>query len=133
MFKQVDPKKFIQARNKISEGLKLFLTDYSAEDYIELNATCYLSEDEKSGYVLTGKNDLISVFSLNKQGKAAVKSAIDNGALTLDCIGEFLAQYYSKFGFVETDRVTWDDQYAPENWDYDEFGRPDIIFMKLKE
>jgi hypothetical protein len=28
-------------------------------------------------------------------------------------------------------RVKWDDRLAPENWNYDEYGRPDVVYMEL--
>ena len=133
MFKQAKKSKFIDSRNRITEALKAFITLYSAKEYENMNTTCFLSTDNKSGYAITAEKDLISVFSLNGQGIEAVKSAIKNGAKTLDCIGEFLANYYRKFGFVEYERMTWNDDYAPNNWDYKKFGKPDIIFMKLNK
>ncbi len=133
MFKQVEKSDFINSRNRMPETLKVFITQYSAKEYTNMNTACFLSTDNKSGYALTEDKDLISVFSLNSKGVEVVKSAIQNGATTLDCIGDFLASYYSKFGFVESDRMTWNDDYAPENWDYEKFGKPDVIFMKLNK
>lgn len=125
-------KEFIKQIRQMPFALSVFLTPYTAEEYEEKGAVCYLSADKQSGYALTREYDLISVFSLPgaNQGKAAIKSAVANGAQTLDCIGDFLATLYSKFGFVEYDRLAWDDQYAPENWDYELRGRPDIVFMR---
>ena len=134
-YKAIDSKKFFEIKNQMPDSLAVFLSDYNADEYNEMGATCYLSEDGKSGYAIKPDGDLISVFSLPgaKQGAAAVKSAIKNGAKMLDCIGGFLSIYYRKFGFVEYKRIAWDDQYAPKNWDYDKYDRPDIIFMELKK
>jgi len=33
-------------------------------------------------------------------------------------------------GFKEYDCLKWDDQYAPDNWDYEKHGRPDMVMMK---
>lgn len=123
---------FISQRNQTSAQYQVFITPYTAAQYASMGATCYLSNDQRSGYALTAEYDLISVFSLTgaNQGPDAMASAIENGAATLDCIGEFLVQYYAGYGFKEYKRIQWDDAYAPKNWDYDQFKRPDIIYMK---
>ncbi len=122
---------FIRNINELPAHLHTFVTAYSVDEYEEKGAVAFLSETHKSGYVLTDENDLISVFSLPgaREGKAAIQDAVSRGALTLDCFEGYLPEFYEKFGFVEIDRLTWDDHYAPETWDYDRFGRPDIIFM----
>lgn len=56
--------------------------------------------------------------------------AISQGATTLDCIGDGLAKIYHKFGFKVYKVVPWDDQYAPEGWDYEKNDRPPIYFMR---
>lgn len=128
-----EPETFVEIISQVPAALAVYLTIYSAADYLAKGATCYLSSDRRSGYAITEDKDLISVFSLPgaKQGQAAVKSAIDNGAETLDCLGTYLAAFYRSLGFVEYDRMTWDNQYAPEGWDYDANQRPDVIFMRL--
>jgi hypothetical protein len=115
--------------------LAAFLTSYTAEEYASKGATCYLSDDIRSGYAITTDGELISVFSLPgaKQGIAAIRSAVQNGARRLDCLGPKLVKLYKAAGFVEYDRLPWDEQYAPENWDYDSFGRPDVVFMERED
>ena len=132
-YNKVTPEEFVKVIAQMPSRLAAFLTPYSAYDYISKGATCYLSEDSRSGYAITADAELISVFSLPgaRQGVAAVRSAVDNGARKLDCLDTILVQLYSKFGFVEYDRMAWDDQYAPENWDYDSFGRPDVVYMRI--
>ncbi len=125
---------FIQAISNVPTQLKVFLSKYSVSDYESMGTTCYMATDKMSGYAITHEFDLISVFSLPgaHNGKDAIRNAVANGAQTLDCIDGFLPTLYSKFGFVEYKRIQWDDAYAPENWDYEKLGRPDIIFMKKK-
>lgn len=133
MYIKSNAAKFTETRNQMPETLSVFLTTYTSTDYIEMNATCYLSNDEKSGYAIKTDGDLISVFSIPgaNQGSNAIKSAIENGATKLDCISDFLKTIYEKFGFVEYNREKWCDEYAPHNWNYERFGRPDIIYMKI--
>jgi hypothetical protein len=131
-YHKVSPQKFVQVISRMPARLAAFLTPYTAEDYESKGANCYLSSNAQSGYVITADAELISVFSLPgaRQGAAAVASAVKNGAKKLDCLDTILVQLYSSFGFVEYDRIAWDEQYAPKNWDYEAFGRPDVVFMR---
>lgn len=130
-----DIAKFIKARDSLPEKLKPFVSPYTVRDYKKMGARVFLSGDGRSGYAITKKNDLVSVFSLPgaKQGQLAIIDAIRNGARTLDCIAPKLPDLYRKFGFREYKRIKWDDKYAPKGWDYERFGRPDIVFMRLEE
>lgn len=94
----------------------------------------YLSETGKSGYALKPDGDIISVFAEkgSREGVNAMLSAIANGGTKLDCFDGFLAKkFYPRFRFTEYDRLQWDDQYAPEGWDRERFGTPDVVFMRL--
>lgn len=107
------------------------LTPYSKEEYA--NFKVVLAKDKSTGYAIKPDGDLISVFNQGAKGsgKYAVMDAIENGATKLDCFDGGLARYYEKFGFEEYDRMKWDDQYAPDGWNYDTMGRPDIVSYKL--
>jgi superkiller protein 3 len=63
--------------------------------------------------------------------KLVLKEAIKNGGNKVKCFDGFLPSYYKQFGFKEVRRVKWDDQLAPENWNYDKDGRPDVVYMEL--
>lgn len=134
MFKVVDSEKFTKIKNQMPETFSVFLTEYNSIDYKNIKAVCFLSNDKKSGFAIKPDGDLISLFSLPgaSQGNEAIKSAIKNGATKLDCIGEFLVSMYNKFGFAEIKRESWNNEYAPKNWDYKTFGKPDIVYMELE-
>ncbi|MBI4774221.1 MAG: hypothetical protein HY788_08580 [Deltaproteobacteria bacterium] len=137
VYRRAEPEEFIQQRDRIPDRLRPFVTPYNALEYRDMKTRLYLSESGRSGYGITKDGDLISLFSLPKakEGPAAVADAVQNGAKKLDCIDSerFLTQFYGRFGFTEYDRLKWDDQYAPEGWDYKRWGRPDIVFMRIKE
>jgi hypothetical protein len=125
---------FIPIRNaKTPKEFEAFVTAYSAEDYEKKGAKTFVSATGKSGFVITGDGDLISVFSEPgaREGSLIMKTSIKNGAKKLDCFGDVLPKIYSKYGFEITESIKWDDQYAPDNWDYETHGRPNINFMKL--
>jgi len=135
-FIKVNPDKFYISISKgLPSDLQKMISFYNEEELANLGVSFYLSDNEKSGYGLTRDKDLINVFSATgaHQGPATVIDAIKNGAETLDCFDTNLPGFYRKFGFDEYKRVKWDDRYAPEGWNYERFGRPDIIFMRLRK
>lgn len=110
-----------------------FLTVYQPEEYKGMKT--FLGADKKSGYAIKPDGDLVSVFNYGEkgQGPKLVKEAIANGAKKLDAFEGWLTKdFYPKFGFKEVKRVPWNDTYAPKNWDYKTYKRPDIIYMELK-
>lgn len=133
MYKKTTHKEFIEKRDQLPSELLVFLTPYTVDEYEKIEAVTYLSDDKRSGYALAD-GELISVFSLPgaSQGKKAILDAIKKGAVRLDCIDGFLPALYRAFGFCETGRIVWNDAYAPKNWDYSSYGRPDIVFMAIK-
>jgi len=127
---------FIRARDRLPDWMKLFLALYSKEEYQEIRASTYLSSTQKSGYGIDQERNLISVFSLPgaKEGDSAVKDGIRRGACQLNCIGKKLSKYYrEEHNFEEYRRDKWDDRQAPPGWDHKRWGKPDIIYMRLKK
>ena len=123
-------------RSNLAERFAPYVTRYTPTEYRKMKARCYLSETGESGFAIKPDGDVISVFSRPgaREGKWAVWAAIANGGKKLDCFDGFLAkEFYPAFGFKEYDRWKWDDQYAPEGWDYDRNGRPDVVLMRLGE
>jgi len=108
------------------------LTEYATDDYNKFKTA--ISVDKTTGYAIKPDGELVSVFNsgVKGQGEASVVEAIENGATKLDAFGP-LKSYYERFGFKEKSRLKWDDQYAPEGWDYAKNGRPDIVFMELEK
>lgn len=54
--------------------------------------------------------------------------AISNGAITLDCYGDFLANMYMQSGFIPTGKMKFNKEYNPD-WDSEVYGEPDVIAM----
>jgi hypothetical protein len=134
-FEQQSSKLFVRQLNEnLAEKYKSFVTTYSASQYDEMGAKCFISNTGQSGYALKPDGDIISVFSKSGsgEGKRALISAIVNGGTKLDCFDGFLPEFYSQFGFIETGRLTWDDEYMPSGWDKDKFNSPDVVLMSLR-
>jgi hypothetical protein len=109
---------------------------YTEQEYELMQ--CWLSQHCGFGYAVDGDN-LVSVFKHPDYKTVAdiiVPHAIMSGARRLDVFDTVLPELYGRYGFVETSRVTWDDQYAPHNWNYGMYhawngGRPDVVFLEL--
>ena len=142
-FKQLEPDElstYVEAVASMPTGKRSFLTPYTAEQLREKvagGARVYLTDDGV-GYILDAGDlqGVINAGSRKGAGSAAVEDAIKNGARTLDAYewkdGKVsLPRFYAKFGFRETKRFPWDDAYAPPDWDYDVYGRPDVVLMEL--
>jgi len=124
---------FIRNRRDLPDALRPFITPHTVEDYKGLGAKIYMTPDGKAGYAITRDKELISLFSKPGAhlGSSAVTEAIERGAEKLDCFDGKLPGFYADMGFEEMKRLSWDDRYAPEGWDYEAFGRPNVVFMQL--
>lgn len=124
-FKSVDAETFIALREKSKRPE--FLTPYTKE---EMEGWQHFVTDDGVGFTLTDKMDIIGV--VNNSGKKgagvdAVIEALAQGGKTLDCIGGHLSAYYQWFGFKEIWREAWKDKHAPKGWNYETYGRPDVV------
>ena len=119
---------------------KSFLSKYTAEELKNHNVQTYQLNGYHIGYALKPDEDGVDIISVHNNepnikgvGDALIESAKANGGTKLDHYDGFLSDLYSKHGFEEYDRYKWDDQYADPNWDYERYGRPDVILRKLKK
>lgn len=128
---RVPPEGFISARERTPH--KAFLTPYTAEEMRDWR--CYLTEDGV-GFALTPEGDLVGLINNSGRKEAcadAVVWAIREGARTCDCVAGFLDQWYPLFGFSESHRFHWDDELAPRGWDYERYGRNDVVFFRFPD
>lgn len=124
---------FIAARDSLPSRLHGFVVPYSLEDYLCKRAQLFLTADERGGFAVIN-GELASLFSLPgaHYGDVLVAASIQNGAERLSCYDNHgkLFKLYSRHGFRETLRVSWNDGFAPHDWDYDAWGRPDYVEMR---
>lgn len=111
---------------------KPFLTAYSCKELRTFRL--YLCRDQSAGFAVKPDGELVNLFNNGTRAKCRhlAREAIRLGARTLACFDGFLRAYYERLGFHEYARVRWDDRYAPRGWDYTTFGRPDVVYMRLK-
>lgn len=106
-----------------------FVALYTPNQYRDMRL--FVADDGLSGFAVKPDGDIVSVWSLAKGRLAEMLDvAREAGGYRLDCF-QPLAKVYQRHGFRVTGRVRWDDQYAPEGWDYGQNGRPDVIYLAL--
>ena len=128
-----DVNDLISGFNKLEPALRGFIAVYTPEEYKGYGARVFMSNDKQSGFAVKADGDLITVFSLAKgRGKQLVLEAVKAGATKLDCYDGHLAKLYGAAGFEVKERLTWDDQYKPKNWDTTRFDNPDVLYMVKK-
>ena len=125
---------FFDAINKVKSENKhgAYVTAYEPADYDGFR-TLFLDESGLSGVGVKQDGDIVSVFnSPNSPHTHAVTNlllnALDAGGNKLDNFDGKLSDFYAKHGFIPVARVAFDRNYAPENWNYELFGEPDVIF-----
>jgi len=125
-----------KASNKFGSAVDVrSAADYAGFDLILLRngdrtVTISISPDGEVGSVTKSET------ADREQVKAAMQAAASTGqAKWLNGFDTILPDLYSKFGFEPVARVAFDDQYAPQGWDYELYskfngGRPDVVFMR---
>ena len=109
---------------------------YDESEYAEMRML--VTEDGKAGVALKD-DEVVSVFSHNdgahpNAASSMLRQATVLGGRRLDCFDTVLPNIYADAGFVPVARLAWNDDYAPDGWDYDTYcrynnGRPDVVFM----
>ena len=97
-----------------------------------------VTDDGRSGIALKD-DEIVSLYAhrdSNHPGAAnsMLETAVAAGGRRLDCFDTVLPAIYAKSGFVPVARLKWNDDYAPDGWDYNTYsafngGRPDVVFM----
>lgn len=130
-FRRVTPEEFIAARNQAKR--QAFLTGTSVEDLA--NHELYLNEFDNVGHAISPDKDMQNLFNASGTpglGQYAIEDGLARGGQTLDAFDGKLVEIYSPW-FEEYDRVRFNRNFAPENWNYKEDGTPDVVFMKRKD
>jgi hypothetical protein len=112
-----------------------FLSPYKPDDLKEDDVFLFDTPYGKAGYAIRPDGYAGSLFNNSQMPGLGAEMIVDaalHGATHGDCYDGYLPEYYKKFGMVETHRDKWDDKYAPENWDYANHGKPDIVYVEYK-
>jgi len=122
------PEEFVAARDRSTRSQ--FLSAHPAEEL--KSHKLIMNHDGTVGISIDPKGDIQNVFNNGgpKGGASkAIVAAIEAGGNTLDCYDGHLPKFYHQLGFEEDSRMKFNREYAPEGWDFDKYGEPDIVFM----
>lgn len=111
-------------------SLGAFLTEHDASELAD--HTLLTTTDGNAGVAVSPDGDIQNLYNNDgpeNAGDRLIQAAIDVGGRTLDCYDGFLPDFYAEHGFRETGRMEFDPQCAPETWDAEAFGHPDVVFM----
>ena len=94
----------------------------------------YIATGGGVGFGLTPEGDIFNLFNNTGKkfcGSEALDFAKTKGGRKVFCFDGFLTRYYEKHGFRVITRVKWLKNLAPDNWNYEKYGKPDIIWLTL--
>ncbi|MCI8420079.1 MAG: hypothetical protein HFF79_06170 [Oscillospiraceae bacterium] len=131
--REATPEEFYEAigRAKITNEHGAFVTQHTVNDYKEMSHL-FITLDGTAGIAITPDNNIVSVFNGGeKRGvlKTLLPVAIENGGRKLDNYSsEKLSSLYELYGFNPISKVQFNELFAPDDWNYDRDGTPDIVF-----
>lgn len=130
----VSPEQFTTSVEDLIERepeMGAFLSEHPPEELED--HTLLQSEDGDAGVAISPTGDIQNLHKTPDAppgaGEAMLREAIETGGRTLDNYDTFLTELYARNGFREAARMDFDPQYAPDEWDYDEYAQPDVVFM----
>jgi hypothetical protein len=111
---------------------------YTPEEYAQMRL--FTTEDGSAGFAIKADGDIVSVFSqgnVKNIGYTLLQLAVEQGGTKLDAFDTVLPIIYRAVGFAEVGRSPWNEEYKPDDWNYDTFaafngGRPDVVFMEYQ-
>lgn len=107
-----------------------FVTRHNVSEYEEMQL--FITLDGKAGIAITKDGNIVSVFNGGeKRGvlKTLLPVAISQGGRKLDNYNSpKLSALYEMYGFNPTSKVRFNSKFAPDDWNYERDGTPDIVF-----
>lgn len=131
--KSATPEEFYNAIGvaKRKNPFGTFVTQHSIEEY-EKMPFLFLTLDNSAGIAITSDNNIVSIFNGGER-KGALKTlipiALEYGGNKLDNYDSAkLSSLYELYGFNPISQVEFDEKFAPEDWNYERDGKPNIVF-----
>lgn len=129
---------FHEAISELGAGNRYASSVYVYDETSYAAMRLYSTDDGKAGFALKG-DEIVSVFvhgDSHHRGAAPslLAAAVEQGGRRLDCYDTVLPRLYAGAGFVPVARIPWNDEYAPDDWNYSTYarfndGRPDVVLM----
>ncbi len=95
----------------------------------------FLYSGGKAGFGIADDGELIGLFKSAGGPSGMMDQALQIGkglgGTHLWAFDTYLASSYAKRGAKETERIKWNDEYAPSGWDKSTMGTPDVVRMDL--
>ena len=107
-----------------------FVTKHSIDEYKDMKL--YITLDSCAGIAITPDNNIVSIFNGGeKRGvlKTLLPLAINQGGRKLDNFNsQKLSAMYELYGFNPVSKTAFNCEFAPDDWNYERDGEPDIVF-----
>jgi len=141
---------YSEAMQFLPDGPRSFVTTYTPDEIIANRAAGdrYFMTEQGAGFAIGKDGEFKGVFNAGSERGVApemVKESIERGATHLYAFDADknasvvnLPEVYGSVihngkQYQITERMPFNDDYAPENWNYDLYGRPDLVRMDLVE
>ena len=107
-----------------------FVTQHSIGEYKDMKL--FITTDGCAGIAITPDKNIVSIFNGGeKRGvlKTLLPLAINQGGRKLDNFNsEKLSAMYELYGFNPVSKTKFNCEFAPDDWNYERDGEPDIVF-----
>lgn len=131
--KRATAEEFYEAigKAKITNEYGSFVTQRSIEEYKNM-PFLFLTIDNSAGIAITSDNNIVSIFNGGERKgvlKTLLPIALEHGGDKLDNYDNGkLSSLYELYGFNPVSQVPFDKKFAPNDWNYDRDGEPNIVF-----
>lgn len=133
IIREATPEEFYNAieRAKATNEHGAFVTQRSIEEYAEM-AHLFITLDGAAGIAITKDSNIVSIFNGGeKRGvlRTLLPVALQYGGRKLDNYNsDKLSSMYELYGFNPVSKVKFNSFFAPDDWNYERDGMPDIVF-----
>lgn len=136
LVREADPEEFaenIETMVEENPEMGAFLSEHPPEE-LEDHAL-YTSSEGVAGIGVSEEGDIQNLHNHTGPpgiGSEFLERGIEDGGRTLDCYDGHLRELYADHGFREVGRIEFDPEYAPDGWNFEDYGEPDVVFMAYK-
>lgn len=129
----ITPKEYVDELNKTKESDPE--TFWSVDAVTEQAASDGTIINTNDGSALVSKDgDIKGVFKkLESKAKGVaqdlISKAVAAGGIKLDNFDGYLTKLYEKAGFRVVSRLPFNEEYAPDGWNKEKHGTPDVVIM----
>jgi len=132
-----------QAMASLDPGPKEFVTHYTTRELRDMIAAGdkVFMHPSGAGFMVKADGEFAGLFNAGTMrgiAPSAIEEAKKQGArhgfafdVPKEISGVNLPELYGRHGFQVTDRMPFNEAYAPQGWMYDRYGRPDLVRIDL--